>query len=126
MKIKSVRFAMLRKTEDFENDRSECEVELGPKDTVEDAMALAIRTCKSGLSMSSVMEDAKLRDSLTVGQVQRIKERALSRSVDLGMGGVETFVNNNETTIPRNVLVTLCDLVLEAEGEPTTRRKDRW
>jgi len=56
MRVTIVRFAMLRKTEQFENDRAEAEVELGPEDSVEDAYLLAQTACLQGLKQSSEME----------------------------------------------------------------------
>lgn len=113
MKVKSVRFSMLRKTQDFENDRAECEVELGPKDEVDDAYALAISTCRAALNKS-----ATTTPKMTRAQVERMKARALSRSVD-----VETFVPSNQTIIPRDTLAELCDFALKF-GFPD--KKDRW
>lgn len=52
MKVKSVRFAMLRATKQYENDRAECEIEIGPKDKIEEAYELAIATCQRGLGIS--------------------------------------------------------------------------
>lgn len=67
MKIKSVRFAMLRITKRFENDRAECEVELGPKDKVEDAYALAITNCIAALETNQTA-GAKILAELAEGR----------------------------------------------------------
>lgn len=65
MKIKSVRFAMLCSTAQNENDRAECEVELGPKDTPEQAYALAIQTCQEGLMQSQQIDLGRRFGELT-------------------------------------------------------------
>ena len=49
MRVKAVRYSMLRVTAQFENDRAEVEVELGPKDTVEDAILEAKAQCRVAL-----------------------------------------------------------------------------
>lgn len=45
MKIKTVTFAMLRVTKQYENDRAEVTVELGPNDDPQKAFDLAKREC---------------------------------------------------------------------------------
>lgn len=67
MKVKSVRFSMLRVTKRFENDRAECEVELGPKDKVEDAYALAIMHCIAALEVNQTT-GAKVLAELAEGR----------------------------------------------------------
>lgn len=69
MRVTSVRFAMLRKTEQFENDRAEAEVELGPEDNVEDAYALARVACERGLKYAPEVEPVA---------VPRVSPRAVS------------------------------------------------
>lgn len=64
MKVKTVRFAMLRTTAQFENDRAECEVELGPKDKVEDAYVLAITSCINALALNTMTETGRRFDDL--------------------------------------------------------------
>ena len=100
---------MLRVTSKFENDRAECEVELGPKDKVEDAYALAVEHCKTALGISAK------QSKLNLNEIRALKRQAEHRPVDLSpFGGVETFVSSRETTIPRDALAELCDLALKA------------
>lgn len=50
MKVKTLTYAMLRKTDQFENDRAEVTVDLGPRDTFEDAVDLAKSKCCEALN----------------------------------------------------------------------------
>lgn len=49
MKIKSVTYAMLRVTKQFENDRAEVTIELDPKDKPSDAFDMAKKECLAAL-----------------------------------------------------------------------------
>lgn len=65
MRVKSVKFAMLRVTKQFENDRAECEVELGPKDKVEEAYALAMAYCEYALDARARCEKDRVKERLS-------------------------------------------------------------
>lgn len=64
MKVTSVRYAMLRVTGKFENDRAEVEVELGPKDTVEAAYKYAVAQCQLGLQTGQRVDLGRRFDQL--------------------------------------------------------------
>lgn len=49
MKVKTVTYAMLRVTKQFENDRVEVTIELDAKDKPQDAAELAKRECLAAL-----------------------------------------------------------------------------
>ena len=49
MKVKAIRYAMLRKTGQYENDRAEVEVELQEGDTVAEAVKSAKKLCEKAL-----------------------------------------------------------------------------
>ncbi len=53
MKVKQISYSMLRVTKQFENDRVEVVIELGPKDEVADAVKEAKRLCEKSLQTSS-------------------------------------------------------------------------
>lgn len=50
MKVKTITYAMLRQTKQFENDRAECSVELVEGEDVARAIALAKSTCERALA----------------------------------------------------------------------------
>lgn len=53
MKIKTLTYAMLRQTKQFENDRVEVTVELGANDKVSDAVKEAKAVCEKALATST-------------------------------------------------------------------------
>jgi hypothetical protein len=53
MEVKTISYSMLRKTEDFENDRAEVMVELAEGDSVGEAVKVAKRCCERALATSS-------------------------------------------------------------------------
>lgn len=64
MKVKSVKFGMLRVTGKFENDRAGVEVELSPLDTVEDAYKYAVAQCQLGLQVGQRFDYGRRFDEL--------------------------------------------------------------
>jgi len=53
MKVKTIAYAMLRKTDQFENDRAEVTIELEGGDDVAEAVKRVKRVCEKALATST-------------------------------------------------------------------------
>lgn len=72
MKVKTITFAMLRKTDNFENDRAEVTVELGDGDDVIVARTLAVTECEKVLDTAN----DRRQDRKLAAQSRKIREAA--------------------------------------------------
>lgn len=89
MKVQAIKYAMLRKTEEFENDRVEVTVELERGDAVGDAVREAKRICEAALQSDEIVpahatfEDAyelvRERPTAPMARVERNGRPSLKR-----------------------------------------------
>lgn len=83
MKIKTIKYSMLRVTKPFENDRAEIEIELDAKDqgNIDSVVATAKLSCQAMLDAQVVKVKIPPKEQLTLGQI-RDQLRALGRCPD--------------------------------------------
>lgn len=54
-----------------------------------------------------------MKTEVTIDRVKALRDRAAQRQIDMGSGGVETFVSCRHIVVSRAELITLCDLAIK-------------